>query len=46
MATPDKVAGPASYFPSIDKAYGEPIEQWMQVLSSAGCTSTWNSSAP
>lgn len=36
MATPDKVAGPASCFPSIEKAYGKPIEHWMQVLSSAG----------
>lgn len=36
MATPDKVAGPASCFPFIEKAYGEPIDHWMQVHSSAG----------
>lgn len=36
MATPDKVKGPASYFPSIEKTYGQPIDHWMQVLHGAG----------
>ncbi len=26
------VKGPASYFPSIEKKYGQPIEHWMQQL--------------
>ena len=28
----DKVTGPASYFPSIEKKYGQPIEYWMKQL--------------
>ena len=36
MATQDKVTGPASYFPSIEKKYGKPIAHWMQVLKEAG----------
>lgn len=36
MATPEAVKGPASYFPSIEKKYGQPIEHWMQVLKKAG----------
>lgn len=31
-----KVQGPASYFPSIEKQYGRPIEHWMHVLAAAG----------
>jgi hypothetical protein len=27
-----KVMGPASYFPSIEKKYGKPIEYWMKEL--------------
>ena len=26
------VKGPASYFPSIEKKYGQPIEHWMSQL--------------
>lgn len=26
----DKVTGPRSYFPSIEKKYGQPIEHWMK----------------
>jgi hypothetical protein len=29
----DKVKGPASYFPSIEKTYGQPISHWMDVLA-------------
>ena len=28
----EKVKGPASYFPSIEKTYGKPISHWMKVL--------------
>lgn len=34
--TPDKVKGPASYFPSIEKKHGQPIAHWMHVLRQAG----------
>ena len=36
MEKPEKVKGPASYFPSIEKTYGQPIDHWMQVLKKAG----------
>lgn len=29
----EKVKGPASYFPSIEKTYGKPISHWMEVLN-------------
>lgn len=35
-ATPPKVQGPASYFPSIEKTYGQPVDHWMNVLAAAG----------
>ncbi len=28
----EKVKGPASYFPSIEKKYGKPIDHWMKAL--------------
>jgi hypothetical protein len=28
----EKAQGPASYFPSIIKKYGQPIEHWMTIL--------------
>ena len=28
-----KVTGPASYFPSIEKKYGKPIQYWMKALN-------------
>ena len=28
----DKVKGPASYFPSIEKKYGQPIAHWQQLV--------------
>lgn len=31
-AATDKVKGPASYFPSIEKTYGQPIAHWMRVI--------------
>ena len=33
---PDKVTGPASYFPSIEKKYGKPIDEWLALLAGAG----------
>ncbi len=36
MSAEEKVKGPASYFPSIEKTYGQPIAHWMQVLKDAG----------
>lgn len=37
MATQDpKVKGPASYFPSIEKKYGQPIAHWEGVIQAAG----------
>ena len=31
----DKVKGPASYFPSIEKTYGQPIAHWQQIVRAA-----------
>lgn len=28
----EKVKGPASYFPSIEKTYGKPIDHWLALL--------------
>lgn len=28
----EQVTGPASYFPSIEKKYGKPIDHWMREL--------------
>lgn len=36
MAETAKVQGPASYFPSIEKKYAQPIAHWMAVLEAAG----------
>jgi hypothetical protein len=30
----EQVKGPRSYFPSIEKTYGQPIEHWMRALDS------------
>jgi hypothetical protein len=27
-----KVSGPASYFPSIEKKYGKPIDEWLDLV--------------
>ncbi len=32
MSTPEKAKGPASYFPSIEKTYGQPIEHWKEIV--------------
>ena len=31
-----KPKGPASYFPSIEKTYGQPIPHWTEILRAAG----------
>lgn len=36
MENTQKVEGPASYFPSIEKKYGHPVEHWFGVLQDAG----------
>lgn len=36
MADTEKIKGSASYFPSIEKTYGQPIAHWMAVLQRAG----------
>ena len=28
-----KVTGPASYFPSIEKNYGKPVEHWLKIIA-------------
>jgi len=30
--TDDEVKGPASYFPAIEKTYGEPVAHWLALL--------------
>lgn len=32
MSEANKVKGPASYFPSIEKTYGQPIEHWKELV--------------
>ncbi len=32
MPAPDKVKGPASYFPSIEKTYGQPMAHWFALV--------------
>ena len=36
MSENEKVQGPASYFPSIEKKYGQPISHWLGLLESLG----------
>lgn len=36
MAAEQNLKGPASYFPSIEKTYGQPIAHWEQIIASAG----------
>lgn len=32
MPSTDKVKGPAAYFPSIEKTYGQPIAHWLDLV--------------
>lgn len=36
MSPAPNSSGPASYFPSIEQKYGEPIAHWMKILEQAG----------
>lgn len=36
MSTEPKAQGPASYFPSIEKQYGHPVQHWFAILQAAG----------
>lgn len=36
MPSEPKVKGPESYFPSIEKNYGQPISHWLDILKKAG----------
>ncbi|SFZ73316.1 DUF4287 domain-containing protein [Chitinimonas taiwanensis] len=36
MTEQAKPKGPASYFPSIEKTYGQPIAHWLDILTQAG----------
>jgi Domain of unknown function (DUF4287) len=32
LSSEEKVKGPASYFPSIEKTYGQPIAYWLSLV--------------
>ncbi len=34
----ERVQGPASYFPTIEKKYGRPIEEWKDLIRSSDLT--------
>jgi hypothetical protein len=36
MTSGEKLKGPASYFPSIEKTYRKPVAHWFAVLEAAG----------
>lgn len=36
MSTDKPVKGPASYFPSIEKTYGKPIQHWLDLIDAMG----------
>lgn len=35
MPTDEKPGGPASFFPSIEKKYGQPIEHWLELCGTS-----------
>ena len=35
---PERVTGPAFYFPSIEKKYGQPISYWLDLIGSSELT--------
>lgn len=38
MSVAEKIKGPASYFPSIERTYGKPVAHWLGLLDTvAGC---------
>jgi hypothetical protein len=34
----ERVQGPASYFPSIEKKYGKPVSHWIELINSSELT--------
>ncbi len=36
MSDNETVKGPAAYFPSIEKKYGQPISHWLDLLATLG----------
>jgi hypothetical protein len=34
----ERVTGPASYFPSIEKKYGKPVSYWLDLIDSSELT--------
>ena len=34
----EPVTGPASYFPSIEKKYGRPIDEWIEIIRASDLT--------
>jgi Domain of unknown function (DUF4287) len=38
VAVADRVTGPASYFPSIEKKYGRPIAEWKVLIRASDLT--------
>lgn len=32
LSGPDRPKGPASYFPSIEKTYGRPVQEWLDLV--------------
>ena len=36
MSTAPPVKGPATYFPSIEKTYGQPMQHWLDIVQQAG----------
>jgi Domain of unknown function (DUF4287) len=38
--TEERVKGPASYFPSIERTYGQPISHWMTLIAAAAVGDT------
>jgi len=34
----DRVQGPASYFPSIEKKYGQPVSFWLDLIDASDLT--------
>ncbi len=37
----EKVKGPASYFPSIEKTYGKPMNHWVEMVNSKKIANIW-----
>jgi len=35
---PERVTGPAFYFPSIEKKYGQPVSYWLGLIGSSDLT--------